>query len=134
MCLSGMCLKRGVSKEDTIKLIESVFNGDDELDDRLSTVETTYSQDIGKVLGYNGLKDLIPEKTAKEIYELLKGLAGDDAELMKLLTTPKKIPDELLARFLINYSDNVKVGYDYSLQRRYIIEDGNLVELTAGCT
>ncbi|KHO62699.1 Toprim domain/AAA domain [Thermoanaerobacter sp. YS13] len=69
LALAGWLRKRGYTKgevEEIVKLVALCFN-DDEIDERIHNVQTTFEQDLNNVAGWKMLMEIIGEEAAKEL-------------------------------------------------------------------
>lgn len=69
LALAGWLRKKGYAKEETRAIIERLahYFGDDELDDRLVAVESTFERPLNQIAGWSALTEILGEEVAKTL-------------------------------------------------------------------
>jgi len=84
MCLAGWLMKEGVAIDSARKIIEGIYEHDEEKNARIRTLEDTYKkEDLNDVKGYSGLSEVLiselrDERQARTLLEELQGLLRDN--------------------------------------------------------
>lgn len=70
--LAGWLKRNGVSRSTALSIVEGCAAGsDDERDDRIKAVETTYARSDSAVVGWTTIRDLLPSLTVRRVDDLL---------------------------------------------------------------
>jgi hypothetical protein len=69
--LAGWFKRNGVSKAMALGIVDACATGDDEREDRITAVETTYARSDNAVVGWSSLRELLPPLTIRRIDDLL---------------------------------------------------------------
>jgi putative DNA primase/helicase len=91
--LSGACRKKGIKEEETRWIVNKIAKTSGDAEDRERTVKDTYSKTIDDVTGYNGLKRLFGEDTAKKIDELIPDERPEEERNKKSQSVQERIID-----------------------------------------
>ena len=80
LSFSGLCLKTGIEPKLLVKILQRICEiaGDHEVDDRISTINTSCTKPTDSLLGYKGLMDCLGEAKAKRIADRVAAFAGEE--------------------------------------------------------
>jgi P4 family phage/plasmid primase-like protien len=91
--LSGACRKKSIKEEETRWIVNEIARTAGDNEDRERTVKDTYSKTVDDVTGFNGLKRLFGEETAKKIDELIADERPKEERVKKSQSVQERIID-----------------------------------------
>ena len=80
LAFSGLCLKAGIEPKLLVKILQRICEVacDDEVDDRITTVNNSCTNPTDSLLGYNGLVDCLGQLKAKRIADRISAYSGKE--------------------------------------------------------
>lgn len=116
MCLSGYLRKKGFPLERTLEIVKESFKDDEELDQRLNTVQRTYEQDLKAINGWSELKNYLNAVDLAELERLVSGGLNLKDRILSTLSRNKEPSTKALADFV---NSELVLYFDPNLKRYY---------------